>query len=136
MVRHTHQDFLQDVMGTYIPDSPDQELELALIKDASQEKDLFDYGGFYRKMPLSYLDEHIDDLQDWDLMVSSLRGIDCLYLIDDRGVINPIMADYARVVNKQYVLRFASDGIRAVIVVDKGTRRMESANDCSKLPGL
>lgn len=119
MVRHTHQDFLLEVTGPDIPEGTDQDPDLALIKDASQEKDLFDHEGYYRKMPLSYLDEHIDDCQDWNLLVNSLQGMDCLYLIDDRIVINPIMADYARVMNQQYVRQFANDGIQAVIVSNK-----------------
>lgn len=120
MVKHTHQDFLHDVSDADVPELANsrqsQVPELAFIRDASQEKDLFDYEGYFRKMSLSYLDEHIDDREDWNLMVGPLRGINCLYLIDDRIVINPIMADYARMKNCQYLRQFARDGVCAVIV--------------------
>ena len=57
-----------------------------------------------------------NDKKEWDSFVKPLAGIDCLYLIDDRDVSNPIMKRYALLKNQQYLLKLQEDGICGKLV--------------------
>lgn len=116
MVGHTHHDYLNETTGdenairTYT-------LDLAQIKDFTEERELFDTSGnYFRKVNLSYLDEHLDDINDWHAFISRLVDIDCLYIINDRLVSNQIMRDYGEELNLKYIARLKQDGIKSVII--------------------
>ena len=129
MVGHTHQDFLTDDLLAGTEDASPHAVALARIKDISQERELFDFSSSYvRKVELSYLDEHIDNLSDWKDFVRPLAGLDCLYLVDDRTVLNPIMRDYASTINRKYVAMFRKCGIHAVIATQD--HPCESSTSC------
>ena len=121
MVRHTHQDFLHRLSN----DTESLDInhfsvcfrDLESVKEHSEPPCLFDTpGDFFRKVSISYLDEYIDDKEDWDSFVKPLAGIDCLYLIDDRDVTNPIMKRYAQFKNQQYLRQLQEDGICGKLV--------------------
>ena len=91
--------------------------DLAAVKEHCEPPCLFDTPGhFFRKVSISYLDEYIDDKDDWDSFVKPLAEIDCLYLIDDRAVTNPIMKRYAQLKNRQYLQQLHEDGICGKLV--------------------
>lgn len=117
MVGHTHQDFLPRSVATSSAFISDINIDLPAIKDFREAPGLFDFPqGYYRKVNLSYLDEKIDTLQDWQRFTKSLRGIDRLYLVNDRHVCNPIMSAYAEEQNCRYLSKLEEDGIPAIIV--------------------
>ncbi|MCR4664891.1 MAG: hypothetical protein K5660_05950 [Paludibacteraceae bacterium] len=120
MVGHTHQDFLTGDLTDGTEDITPHAIDLSQIKDISYERELFDFSSRYvRKVRLSYLDEHIDDLKDWKNFVRPLAGLDCLYLVNDRTVSNPIMRDYADAMNLRYVAMLRKYGILAVIATQE-----------------
>lgn len=115
MVGHTHLDFLPEANIEYNNDT--ESIDISSIKDFRVERDLFDVqGSFYRKVALSYLDEHIDDLKDWLRFTNPLLGIDLLYLVNDRDIINPIMKAYANDLNRRYLTKLKFDGIPATVI--------------------
>lgn len=121
MVRHTHQDFLHrlSIDSKSLDDEPQSACfhDLGSVEEHSEPPCLFDTpGNFFRKVSISYLDEYIDDKKDWDAFTKPLAGIDCLYLIDDREISNPIMKRYAQLKNRQYLLQLQKDGIFGRIV--------------------
>lgn len=119
MVRHLHQDFLPEKaepIGREF-DVPVSSASLGMIRPCFEEKDLFDTPASYlRKASLSYLDEHIGTQTEWQCFCASLRGVTCLYLIDDRVTINPIMDEFAKCKTRQYVRQLAIDGIPSSVV--------------------
>ena len=121
MVRHTHQDFLHRLSSD--SESLDNKHlpvcfhDLESVKKHCEPPCLFDTPeNFFRKVSVSYLDEHIYDKKEWDSFVKPLTGIDCLYLIDDRDVSNPIMKRYALLKNQQYLRQLQEDGIYGKLV--------------------
>ena len=116
MVRHTHQDFLPRSIVKRLSHAFEN-IDLSGVKDFRDPPDLFDYAqGYYRKISISFLDEKIDDLEDWRRFINPLHGIDRLYLVNDRHISNPIMSAYAEAVNSRYLSKFKEDGISAAIV--------------------
>ena len=117
MVGHTHQDFLPAPDGRTVQLDMYDKINLSEIKNFTQEIDLFDLPGkCFRKVNLSYLDEHIDNLADWNLFIKPLTGVDCLYLVNDRHTCNPIMRDFGNSQNLRYLSKLRRDNIPAVIV--------------------
>ena len=117
MVGHTHQDYLPR-SATYGSTSQGNiQIDLSCIKNFTEPYELFDCPGrYFRKVSVSYLDEVLDDLGDWHRFTCALTGIDMLYIIDDRTIINPIMSAYANELNSRYIAMLQSDGIPASIV--------------------
>ena len=117
MVGHTHQDFLQRVdVNAPVPEAVEH-LDLSDLKDFREPLELFDYPtGYRRKINISYMDEHLDDIDDWKQFVDPLRGINRLYIVNDRSVSNPIMSAYAEELNHRYLSQLSTDGIHAIIV--------------------
>ena len=116
MVRHIHQDFLSEdnLDNIVLPYCLD---DISNVKSHSIPKDLFDIPGkYHRKVNLSFLDMQISTQDEWICFCNTLRDIDCLYLIDDRIIVSPIMADYAALKTKQYATHFAHDNIPIKIV--------------------
>ena len=117
MVGHTHHDFLPPAD---VPDFATREascVQLSKVKDFRDAESLFDLAGDYtRKVNLSYLDEHLDDIHDWNDFVRPLSGLGCLYIVNDRMTINPIMREYGEELTRRYLSRLKEDGIHAVIV--------------------
>ena len=117
MVGHTHQDFLPAPDGRTVQLDMYDKINLSEIKNFTQEIDLFDLPGkCFRKVNVSYLDEYIDDLSDWNHFIKPLIGVDCLYLVDDRPVRNPIMREFGKTRNLQYLSKLQHDNIPALIV--------------------
>lgn len=120
MVGHTHQDFLSNEPIDDVDDVTVHAVDLSRIKDAAHERELFDTSSNYiRKVQLSFLDEHIDDMSDWEKFVRPLAGLNCLYLVDDRTILNPIMRDFADCVNRRYVAMLKKCGIPAMLTKPK-----------------
>lgn len=117
MVGHTHQDYLLEVnVDTAFTDVYER-VDVSQIKEFSEGMGLFDTpGGYFRKVGLSYLDEHLDSLCDWNRFVRLIKGVDCLFLIDDRVYRNPIMRCYGRKLNQRYVSKLREDNIPAKVV--------------------
>ena len=116
MVGHTHQDFLTSDLTDGTEDISLHAVDLSQIKDISCERELFDVPSRYvRKTQLSHLDEHLDRLSDWEDFVRPLTGLDCLYLVNDRSISNPIMCEYANSLDRRYIAMFKKYGILAVI---------------------
>ena len=91
-------------------------IDLSEIKDFSVERDLFDMpGNYFRKVSISYLDEHIDDLADWNHF-SLLMGVDYLYLINDRNISNPTMREFGNNRNQRYLSMLRLANINGKIV--------------------
>lgn len=71
---------------------PYQEIELEkysaqMPKDTQSfvyKRNLFDVLNFERQIPLSFLDYHVDTKQDLTRIMSSLKGVQSLYIVDDR----------------------------------------------------
>lgn len=117
MVGHTHQDFLSALDSPTVATNKYGQVNLLEIKDFTNELDLFDIPGkCFRKVNVSYLDEYIDDLSDWNHFIKPLIGVDCLYLVDDRPVRNPIMREFGKNRNLQYLSKLQRDNIPALIV--------------------
>lgn len=117
MVGHTHQDFLSDEISDVALSLKHGGIDLLNIKDFTNEIDLFDVPGkYFRKISISFIDEYIDNLSDWDRWFHNLIGIDCLYLINDRPISNPIMHNYGQVLNKRYLSKLHKYGIPATII--------------------
>lgn len=120
MVKRTHQDFLPDLSPEENADAPvivSCDDDVSTVRTHLLPKDLFDTDGAYkRKVNISYLDAKISTRRDWDGLCKSVRHVDCLYLIDDRIVVNPITEDFARMKTLQYVRRFSEDNIPVKIV--------------------
>ena len=117
MVGHTHQDFLSALDNPTVATNKYGQINLSEIKDFNNELDLFDIPGkCFRKVNVSYLDEYIDDLSDWNHFIKPLFGVDCLYLVDDRPVRNPIMREFGKTRNLQYLSKLQHDNIPALIV--------------------
>ena len=117
MVGHTHQDFLSRAISSETNTEFGTGIDLTDIKDFREPLGLFDLPlGFYRKVNITYLDEQLDDIDDWRRFINSLRGIDRLYIIDDRNTINPIMNAYADELNRRYLFQLNADNIPATII--------------------
>lgn len=117
MVGHTHQDFLPRPTSGESPAEIGSQIDLSNIKDFREPHELFDFPkGYFRKVNASFMDEHMDDLEDWKQFVNSIVGIDRLYIINDRNVSNPIMSAYANELNLRYLSQLRADGIHAIIV--------------------
>ncbi len=117
MVGHTHQDFLSEEKTDIALPLKHGEIDLSNIKDFTNEIDLFDVPGkYFRKISISFIDEYIDNLSDWDQWFHHLIGIDCLYLINDRPISNPIMHNYGQELNKKYLSKLHKYGIPATII--------------------
>ena len=117
MVGHTHQDFLGAT--DILPGLPDKygATDLSDIKEFDEEFELFDIPGKrFRKVSISYLDEHLDGIDDWNRFIRPLIGIDCLFLVNDRDVSNPIMREFANNRNQRYLSQLNHDKIPALIV--------------------
>lgn len=120
MVGHTHQDFLQAFDSTTTPIYEQSPVDLSEIKEFDNELNLFDISGKqFRKVPLSFLDERIDSLFDWNQFIAPLKGLDCLFLINDRCVENPVMRKFAARLNERYLAKLHHDNINARIVIHK-----------------
>ena len=92
-------------------------IDLREIKDFSVERDLFDMpGNYFRKVSISYLDGHIDDLADWNHFISLLIGVDYLDLINDRNISNPTMREFGNNRNKRYLSMLRLANIHGKIV--------------------
>ena len=117
MVGHTHHDFLPPAD---VPDFATREascVQLSKVKDFRDAESLFDLAGDYtRKVNLSYLDEHLDDIHDWNDFVRPLSSLDCLYIVNDRTTINPIMREYGEELTRRYLSRLKEDGIPTILV--------------------
>lgn len=134
MVGHTHQDFLIYEDSVVHTDITPRAVDLSLIKDYSFKYELFDLPDCYvRKASLSFMDEFIDNENDWRNFVKPLTGINCLYLVDDRQITNGIMEIYARQLNQKYIAQLEKDGIPAVIAIQNKKQLLRipsrSAND-------
>jgi len=117
MVGHTHQDFLPEADTDVETPDAFNHVDVSKVRHFIMERELFDTAGnYFRKVPLSYLDEHIDDIADWKRFVGPLSGLNCLFLIDDRTIRNPIMREYGRTQNQRYLLKLKQDNIPAKIV--------------------
>lgn len=117
MVGHTHQDFLPRPTPEKSPPEIDEKVDLSNIKDFREPHELFDFPkGYFRKVNISFIDEHIDDIGDWKQFINSIVGIDRLYIINDRKISNPIMSAYANELNHRYLSQLRTDGIQATIV--------------------
>lgn len=87
------------------------------VRPFTELPDLFDRpGACQRRIDLSWLDENIDDDEDWNRLTKRLMGIDCLCLVDDRVYINKIMREYGHELNMRYVENLRQSGILAQIV--------------------
>ena len=112
MVRHLHQGFLPEKAESIGKefDTPVSSASLELVRPCFEA--LVDTSASYiRKVSLSYLDEHIGTQSEWRCFCDSLRGVTCLYLIDDRVTINPVMDESAKYKTRQYIRQLAIDGI-------------------------
>lgn len=117
MVGHTHQDFLSDENTDIALPLKHGTIDLFNIKDFTDEINLFDIPGkCFRKISISFIDEYIDNLSDWNRCFRHLIGIDRLYLINDRPISNPIMRNYGQLLNKKYLSKLLKDGIPATII--------------------
>ena len=117
MVGHTHQDFLSPEPVDFVDKYESYQTVPSQIKDIREVRELFDTPGHYfRKVNLSYLDEHIDNPSDWNRLVKPLQGIDCLFIMNDRIVTNAIMQAFAANRDRRYLAKFRQDGIPARIV--------------------
>jgi hypothetical protein len=117
MVGHTHHDFLPHAGINDFATHEASRVCLSKIKDFREAECLFDLSdGYKRKVNLSYLDEHLDDVRDWNEFIRPLSGIDCLYIVNDRTTINPIMREYGKELTRRYLSRLKEDGIHAEIV--------------------
>ncbi len=117
MVRHTHHDYLDDATDGHFVAVCHGGTDLTAVKDFSNERELFDVKGcYFRKVNISYLDEHLDDITDWRAFTAKLVDVDCLYIINDRKTINQIMHEYGEELNHKYLSRLNRDGIRCVII--------------------
>lgn len=119
MVGHLHQDFLPEPLAVEIvpvslpPDFP----KLSELRLFNEPRGIFDTcGRCFRKVGLSWLDENLDDICDWDRFAETIADIDCLILVDDRICINPIMQDYARERTARYAAMFNRCGIHFFVV--------------------
>ncbi len=117
MVGHTHHDFLpRDGIDDFAAHEASR-IWLSDIRDFKEAEGLFDLaGGYMRKVNLSYLDEHLDDIHDWNDFIRPLTGIDCLYVVNDRTTVNPIMREYGEELTRRYLSKLKEDGIHAVII--------------------
>lgn len=119
MVGHTHQDYLSDVNVDAAFTSAYEYVNVSEIREFCEAPDLFDVPGkCFRKVRLSYLDERLDSLCDWNRFVQLVKGVDCLFLIDDRIYLNPIMRDYGHELNRRYVSKLQQDNVPAKIAMD------------------
>ena len=120
MVGHTHQDFLPRPTSGESPPEIGAQIDLSDIRDFREPHDLFDFPkGYMRKINASFMDEYIDDIDDWKLFLNSIREIDQLYIINDRNISNPIMSAYANELDRRYLSKLKDDGIHAIIVDTK-----------------
>ena len=119
MVKHTHHDFLMRDAGDGVPPSAVIHMEakaLDAVWNLGIERGLFDAGGCIRKVALSRLDRDMDDEGDWQRLLSALRDVDELLLVDDRDLPdNPILRRYAELTTARYMKRLVRDGVRCVL---------------------
>jgi len=122
MVRHTHQDCLRQlgVVGKNrtIAPRPIAVGKLFKVGPIDRPKELFDLQGHYdRKVSLSRLDRSIDDLSDWQSLVSLVKDVDKLLIEDDRLLAeNPILKEYDRYTKQRYLTAFEDAGIEVELV--------------------
>lgn len=91
--------------------------EQILIQDFRQERNLFDNEHFYRKVNLSYLDEKIDSLNDFEKFVNLCKNFDILFLEDDRPKNNNLVyKNFENFILKGYIYFFEKYGIKVKIL--------------------
>lgn len=119
MVAHVHQDFLPDpdaVQCTGASPPPDLP-EISKLRWFHEPPDLFDPPGrCFRRATLSWFDENLDAIDDWNRFCESMANIDCLVLLDDRICINPNMKAFAKERTAKYAAMLGKCGIPFLVV--------------------
>ncbi len=117
MVGHTHHDFLPAWRGRRFRTRRARLKDLSAVADFSEARGLFDLNGHYvRKVNISYLDEHLDGIHDWNEFIQAITGVDCLYIVDDRRTENKTMREFGEELTQRYLAKLAEDGIPAELV--------------------
>lgn len=122
MVRHTHQDFLwtnNDSHRILLKISEISSNGLDNIQSYDEPQNLFDFtsAGYIRKISISKIDRDIDDEKDWKKLISQVKYVDKLLIIDDRIIVdNPIVKKYDESTKINFMKAFSRDGIKCSIV--------------------
>lgn len=122
MVRHTHQDFLwtnNDSNRILLKISEISSNGLDNIQSYDEPQNLFDFtsAGYIRKISISKIDRDIDDEKDWKKLISQVKYVDKLLIIDDRIIVdNPIVKKYDESTKINFMKAFSRDGIKCSIV--------------------
>ncbi len=122
MVRHTHQDFLwtnNDSNRILLKISEISSNGLDNIQSYDEPQNLFDFtsAGYIRKISISKIDRDIDDEKDWKKLISQVKYVDKLLIIDDRIIVdNPIVKKYDESTKINLMKAFSRDGIKCSIV--------------------
>lgn len=122
MVRHTHQDFLwtnNDSHRILLKISKISSNGLDNIQSYDEPQNLFDFtsAGYIRKISISKIDRDIDDEKDWKKLISQVKYVDKLLIIDDRIIVdNPIVKKYDESTKINFMKAFSRDGIKCSIV--------------------
>ena len=122
MVRHTHQDFLwanNNSKRISLKISEISSNGLDNIQSYDEPQNLFDFtsAGYIRKISISKIDRDIDDEKDWEELISQVKHVDKLLIIDDRIIVdNPIVKKYDESTKINFMKAFSRDGIKCSIV--------------------
>lgn len=122
MVRHTHQDFFwtsNDSNRILLKISEISSNGLDNIQSYDEPQNLFDFtsAGYIRKISISKIDRDIDDEKDWKKLISQVKYVDKLLIIDDRIIVdNPIVKKYDESTKINFMKAFSRDGIKCSIV--------------------
>ena len=122
MVRHTHQDFLwtnNDSHRILLKISKISSNGLDNIQSYDEPQNLFDFtsAGYIRNISISKIDRDIDDEKDWKKLISQVKYVDKLLIIDDRIIVdNPIVKKYDESTKINFMKAFSRDGIKCSIV--------------------
>ncbi len=87
--------------------------------DWTLERCLFDTDDYIRSISISEMDTNVDTENDFKIIVDKIKRVDCLYLINDRPVINnPVYQSFSELTLKEYIYFFNKYAIKCKI--DKG----------------
>ena len=81
------------------------------------KRNLFDVLNFERQIPLSFLDYHVDTKQDLTRIMSSLKGVQSLYIVDDRiECESDFVRKHSMATKRAFIWHFKNKGFACYLV--------------------